>query len=498
MDSLLFFFFPLVVALSLIALTGFLSRRRRAQRLPPGPKPLPVIGNILQLGKKPYETLSSLAKTHGPIMSIHLGSLYTVVVSSPEMAKEFLQRHGQVFSGRTDKQVAQARNQNTLSMGFIPVGKEWRDKRKICAEHVFSEGSLAGDEPLRREMLQQLVDHVRRHRDRGDAVDLRDALFLATINLKLSTLFSIRSPDFDSALAREFTDIVDELGGVIGHPSLADYFPVLKPFDPQGVKRKAELIVGKFFEKFEAFLSERLESRRNNPSAPREKDLLETLVDISQGNSYNFTNQHIISLLFDLLVGGVEANATTVEWVMTELLFHPEKMQKLKEELKRVAGEKEQIEESDIARLPYLQAVVKEILRCHPPGPLLVPRKSEADQEINGYMIPKGTQVLVNVWGMSRDPSIWENPESFEPERFLGKKVDFKGQHFELIPFGAGRRICPGMALATRLLQMMVAVLVHNFEWKLEREKDHEDHKGEELVMALRRTVPLRAIPFKT
>ncbi|XP_057799347.1 ferruginol synthase-like [Salvia miltiorrhiza] len=497
MDSL--FLFPLVLALSLVGLTGYLFFRSGARRrLPPGPRPLPVVGNFLQLGKKPYETLSQLAKTHGPLMSIHLGSLYTVIVSSPEMAKELLQHHGQVFSGRTTAQVMHARDLNKLSMAFTPTGKEWRDKRKICKERVFSDRSLEGSEALRREKLQQLLDHVRRHCDRGDVVDLHDALLVTNLNLMLTTLFSTRSPDFESAVTREFKEIVEVIAVAVAVPNMADYFPILKPFDPQGIKRKAELYFGKLFEKFEGFLNQRLESRRNNPAAPRAQDLLETLVEITEGNDYNLTIQEIPYLLFDLFVGGSETNTTTIEWIMTELLFHPDKLRKLKEELNTVVGKNEEIRESDIPRLPYLQAVIKETLRYHPPGPLLLPRRSEADQEVNGYMIPKGAQILFNVWAMGRDPSIWRNPESFEPERFLEeKKVDFRGQHFELIPFGAGRRICPGMPLATRILQMTTAVLVHNFEWKLEKEKDDADHKGEVLGVALRRALPLRAIPFK-
>ncbi|XP_047968900.1 ferruginol synthase-like [Salvia hispanica] len=488
----------LLIALSLIGLTGFLFlRSRRGPRLPPGPRPLPIIGNFHQLGKKPYETLSHLAKTHGPLMSIRLGSLYTVIVSSPEMAKELLQRHGQVFSGRTIAQVMHARDLSKLSMAFTPVGKEWRNKRKICQEEVFSERSLEGSEALRQEKLQQLVEHVGRHCERGDVVDIHDVLLVTNLNLMLTTLFSTRSPDFESKTTKEFKEIIEVIAIAVTLPNFADYFPILKPFDPQGIKRKAELYFGKLFAKFEGFLNERLESRKNNPGGPKEQDLLETLVDISQGTDYNLTTEEILYLLFDLFVGGSETNTTSIEWIMTELLFNPDKLKKLKEEIKSVVGEKGQIREADIAHLPYLQAVVKETLRFHPPGPLLLPRRSEADQEVNGYVIPKGAQILFNVWAMGKDPSIWTDPERFEPERFLEKKVDFKGQHFELIPFGAGRRICPGMPLATRILQMTTAVLVHNFEWRLEKDKDHADHKGEVLAMALRRETPLRAIPIK-
>nr|WJZ49104.1 cytochrome P450 [Isodon lophanthoides var. gerardianus] len=494
--------FPLSISLFLIISTAFLFlrstfRHGRAKPLPPGPKPLPIVGNFLQLGiKKPYESLAKLAKTHGPLMSLHLGSLCTIIVSSPEMARELLQHHGQVFSGRTVSQAMHTRGLNKQSMAFAPTGKEWRDKRKICKEQVFSEHSLEASEGLRREKLQQLLHYVEQHC--GEVVDVHEAVLVTNLNLMLTTLFSTRSREFKSQVTREFKEIVEVIASEVAVANVADYFPILRSIDPQGIKRKAELYFGKLFGKFEFFLNERLETRRANPSAPREKDLLETLVDITQGNDYSLTNDQIPYLLFDLFVGGSETNTTSIEWIMTELLFHPDKLHKLKQELKSVVGEKEQVRESDIPRLPYLQAVVKEALRYHPPGPLLLPRRSEADQEVNGYMIPEGAQILFNVWAMGRDPALWPNPDSFEPERFLERKIDLKGQHFELIPFGAGRRICPGMPLAARILQMTTAVLVHNFEWKLEKEKDHPDHKGEVLGVALRRAVPLRAIPFKT
>ncbi|GLT62529.1 hypothetical protein SLA2020_351610 [Shorea laevis] len=154
------------------------------------------------------------------------------------------------------------------------------------------------------------------------------------------------------------------------------------------------------------------------------------------------------------------------------------------------------MEESDIARLPYLQAVVKETLRLHV-VPFLLPRKAEADVEINGYIIPKDAQVLVNAWAIGRDPNLWENANSFMPERFLGSEIDFKGRNFELIPFGGGRRICPGLPLAIRMLHLMLGSLVHTFDWKLEDGVKREDmNMDDKFGLTLQIAHPLRAVPI--
>lgn len=198
-------------------------------------------------------------------------------------------------------------------------------------------------------------------------------------------------------------------------------------------------------------------------------------------------------------MGGPDPTSSTVEWAMTELLLNPETMSKAKQELRSVLEENsnKQLKESDISRLPYLRAIVKETFRLHPPGPLLIPRKSEYDVQVSGgYVIPKGAQVLINVWAIGRDPAIWgANSESFEPERFVDKDIDLKGQDFELIPFGSGRRICPGLALANQMLHMTLATLIRNFDWKLEVSAE-EDHRRELFGIALRKAVPLKAIPI--
>lgn len=183
---------------------------------------------------------------------------------------------------------------------------------------------------------------------------------------------------------------------------------------------------------------------------------------------------------------------------MTELLRNPEVMLKAKRELEQTIGSGVPLEESDISKLPYLQAVMKETFRLHPPVPFLLPRKAERDVDIAGYTIPKDAQVLVNVWTICRDPTLWENPTLFSPERFLGSDVDVKGRNFELAPFGAGRRICPGLLLANRMLVLMLGSLINSFDWKLENGKKPEDiDMGEKFGITLQKAQPLRVIPIK-
>lgn len=181
---------------------------------------------------------------------------------------------------------------------------------------------------------------------------------------------------------------------------------------------------------------------------------------------------------------------------MAELLRHPSIMAKARAELAEVVGRGKEVQESDINRLPFLQAVVKEIFRLHPPAPLLLPHKAENDVELSGYTVPKHSKVLVNVWAISRDAGLWEDPEMFMPERFLDSEIDFRGRYFELIPFGSGRRMCPGLLLAHRMVHLMLASLINSFEWRLPdgmrpEELDMSEKFGVNLALA----IPLQAIP---
>lgn len=183
----------------------------------------------------------------------------------------------------------------------------------------------------------------------------------------------------------------------------------------------------------------------------------------------------------DLIAGGTESSAVTVEWAMSELLKQPHIFEKATEELDQVIGNDRWVDEKDIPNLPYIEAIVKETMRMHPVAPMLVPRLSREDSTIDGYDIPAGTRILVNVWTIGRDPTIWEAPNEFKPERFIGKAIDVKGNNFELLPFGAGRRMCPGYSLGLKVIQVSLANLLHGFKWKLPHGMKAEDLNMDEI-----------------
>ncbi|XP_061354583.1 geraniol 8-hydroxylase-like [Gastrolobium bilobum] len=486
----------LLTCATIHVLCSFLVRSRKPNyKLPPGPSPLPIVGNLLELGHKPHESLAKLAKIHGPVMSLKLGQITTVVVSSAEMAKEVLLTHDHSLSNRTIPQSVSVLNHENYSLAFIPVSPLWRDLRKICNGQLFSHKTLDASQDVRRKKVQQLLTEIHQSSQIGEAVDIGTAVFKTTINLLSNTIFSVDLVH-SAGTAGEFKDLVTNITKLVGTPNLADYFPVLKMFDPQGIKRHQAKNVEKVLHIFDRLVNQRLKHREDT-NVDSHRDMLDALLNISQENKM-MDKTMIEHLSHDLFVAGTDTTTSTLEWAMTELIRNPEVMSKAIKELELTIGRGNPVEESDIARLPYLQAIIKETFRLHPPVPFLLPRKAERDVNVCGYTIPKDAQVLVNVWTIARDPTIWDNPELFYPERFLGSNIDVKGQNFELAPFGSGRRICPGMLLAMRMLLLMLGSLLSSFNWKLEDGMKVEDmDMDDKFGITLQKAQPLRVVPVK-
>nr|QWK52418.1 cytochrome P450 76C4-1 [Isatis tinctoria] len=505
MDSIsgqaLFFLFCFILpCLLLFSTTRSKQGSPRAARTPPGPPRLPIIGNIHQVGKNPHQSFANLSKTYGPIMSLKFGSLKTVVITSPEAAREVLKTHDQVLSGRYFNEAIRSINHHK-ALAWLPSSSAyWRLLRKISATQLFSLQRHEATKSLRMKKVQELVSFMNESSKRQEAVDISRASFVTVLNIISNMLFSVDLGSYDSKKPSVFQDDVNGIMEYIGKPDLANFFPFLRFLDLQGNKKKMKEYSERLFSVFRGFIDAKKaeKSSRNNPKNVSDSDFVDALIDLNNGDEAELNSNDIEHLLYDMFVAGTDTNSSTVEWALAELLRSPKEMVKAQAEIDRVIGQKGVVEESDIPEMPYLQAVVKETFRLHPAGPLLVPRKAESDAEVLGFMVSKGTQVLVNVWAIGRDPSVWENPTRFEPERFLGKEIDVRGRDYELIPFGSGRRICPGLPLAVKIVPLVLASLLYSFDWKLPNGIVSEDLDMDETFgLSLHKTTPLQAVPVK-
>ncbi|KAK4418727.1 cytochrome [Sesamum alatum] len=266
---------------------------RRSANLPPGPNPLPVIGNILELGEKPHQSLAKLSKIYGPLMRLKLGTMTTVVVSSPEVARIVLQKYDQVFSSRTHADAIRALDHHKHSVAWIPADNQWRKIRKLCKEKMFSGQKLDGSQGLRREKLRDLRDYVNECCVSGQAVDIGVAAFTTTLNLMSATLFSVDFAAFGSGSSQEFKDVMSGIASIIGRPNFADCFPLLQLVDPQGIRRQTTFYFNKCFAIFDEIIRQRLQISDPTPK----NDMLEALLEINQKDEAEFSFSDMKHLL---------------------------------------------------------------------------------------------------------------------------------------------------------------------------------------------------------
>nr|VDD34316.1 unnamed protein product [Brassica oleracea] len=475
--------------------------RRRNNRLPPGPNPWPIIGNLPHMGPKPHQTLAAMVTTYGPILHLRLGFADVVVAASKSVAEQFLKVHDANFASRPPNSGAKHMAYNYQDLVFAPYGQRWRMLRKISSVHLFSAKALEDFKHVRQEEVGTLMRELARANTKP--VNLGQLVNMCVLNALGREMIGRRlfGADADHK-AEEFRSMVTEMMALAGVFNIGDFVPALDCLDLQGVAGKMK----RLHKRFDAFLSSILEEHEamKNGQDQKHTDMLSTLISLKgtdfDGEGGTLTDTEIKALLLNMFTAGTDTSASTVDWAIAELIRHPEIMRKAQEELDSVVGRGRPINESDLSQLPYLQAVIKENFRLHPPTPLSLPHIASESCEINGYHIPKGSTLLTNIWAIARDPDQWTDPLSFRPERFLpgGEKagVDVKGNDFELIPFGAGRRICAGLSLGLRTIQLLTATLVHGFEWELARGVTPEKLNMEETYgITLQRAVPLVVHP---
>ncbi|GJN03735.1 hypothetical protein PR202_ga21211 [Eleusine coracana subsp. coracana] len=430
-------------------------------------------------------------------MFLKMGLTTTVVVSSCDAAREAFTRHDRRLAARTIPDMSCLFGISERSMVWLPSSNQrWKTMRGIVATHIFSPRSLASVRAIRERKVRDLVNYIR---DRvGQEIDVGQAVYGGILNLVSTTLFSVDVIDVGAQSAHGLQEAVEELIELIAKPNVSDLFPFLRPLDLQGRRRQAAGLFEKLFQVLDDIIDRRLALAKASSSKSLRGDFLDALIQLT--SSGTITREDMRTVMFDVFAAGSDTMAITVVWAMAELLHNPSIMSKVCIEIKEVLGSKETIEEPDVAGMPYFQAMVKEAMRLHPVAPVMLPHQAVEDGvEIGGYAVPKGSTIIFNAWAIMRDPAAWDRPDEFVPERFLvnrGAGVDFRGKDFEFIPFGSGRRMCPGLPMAERVVPLLLASLLHEFEWKLPNgmSAEHLD-MSEKFTTSNVMTVPLKAVP---
>ncbi|AQK51909.1 Flavonoid 3'-monooxygenase [Zea mays] len=482
--------------------------RRRVYRLPPGPRPWPVIGNLNLVGALPHRSIHELSNKYGELMHLRFGSYSVVVASSPEMAELFLKAHDLLFLDRPRTAAGKHTTYNYADITWSPYGAYWRHARRICATQLFSPGRLASFERVRAEEVRRLVRGLFAASGRRRAVRLGKD-HLSTFSMNVITRMVLGKRFFDGEEAEEsaaegpvsslpeFMWMMDELMLLNGVLNIGDWIPWLDCLDLQGYVRRMKRVAARFDAFLEHVLDTHGQQRRREGESFAARDMVDVLMQLADDptSEVQIGRVGVKAFTQDLIVGGTEPVSATVEWAMSELLRKPSVLAMAAEELDREVGRGRWVTEKDVAHLPCLQAIVKETMRVHPIAPLLPPHVTREDASIGGYDIPKGTHVLINVWAIGRDPALWDAPEEFRPERFVGSKTDVKGRDFELLPFGSGRRMCPGYSLGLQEIQLSLANLLHGFTWTLPEGMAKEDLRMDELFgLSTTRKFPLEVV----
>ncbi|GJM98136.1 hypothetical protein PR202_ga15116 [Eleusine coracana subsp. coracana] len=459
---------PLVFVLVLFVWSWIWSgRSRSAVNLPPGPKRVPILVNLHQIGALPHRSLWALARRHGPVMMLRLGSVPTLVVSSPEAARAVMKTYDVHCCTRPALQGPRHLTYNFKDVAFAPYGDHVREMRKLFILELLSMRRVQAIWDAREAQVGKLIDDLKRAGRNPVALDehifsVVDGIIGTVVFGKIYGTEQFKTP---------FLNMLKEAMDMLGSMCVEDFLPNMagRLIDRlTGLVRRRERI----FRRLDAFFDSVIEDHLNLPCSKINKEnsqsnLVQALVDLwllGNGSAMTFTRDHVKAMLFD--------------------------------EIRAVVGKKGRVTPDDLPKLKNLKMVVKETLRLHPPLPLLLPRETSKEVNVMGYNVPVNTRVIVNAWAIGRDQDIWEDPEKFNPERFMGSAIDYNGANFEFTPFGSGRRICPGMAMAVTNMEFTLGNLLCCFDWELPEGVTKEDISMQEAgSLAFHKKTPLILVP---
>ncbi|KAF8380314.1 hypothetical protein HHK36_027796 [Tetracentron sinense] len=546
-------FFPILLLLPLLLLILKYIRTPsplKSPPLPPGPYPWPIIGNILDMGKMPHLSLSRLAQSYGPLISLRLGTQLLVVGSSPAVATEILKTHDRILSARYVPNVIPAKSPELshTSLGWATeCNNQWKYVRTVCQTELFSSKAIKSQASLREKKVMEMVGFL--GTKEGKVVGVGEVVLATALNVLSSLLVSKDVINLeDRSVVRETNELVYRIMEITSAPNLSDFYPnILGGFDIQNLRKESMGLCVRVCAWWVTILKDRRDGKGGDVSSQR--DFLDVLIHntfsddqinhllVVRVSSLYLSLSLSLFLMFDmdpdkidmnvgkfsatlhkekplllipkeLITAGTDTSSSTIEWAMSELMKNPEAMKKVLAELEREIDQNELftagsatssttiewamtelmknqevmkklreeltreikeivIKDSNLPHLSYLNACVKETLRLHPPAPFLLPHCAL---------------------------------DSCKPEWFLNSDLDFKGNDFKLLPFGEGRRICPGLPMAANQIPLILASLIHFFDWSLPQEMDPDkiDMNVEKFSATLHKEKPLPLIPKGT
>ncbi|KAK7316392.1 hypothetical protein VNO77_35405 [Canavalia gladiata] len=440
----------------------------------------PVLGHLpLFIGKSQtlHTKLGALADNYGPIFSIKLGAKTALILSNWEMAKECFTTNDIVVSSRPKLVAVQHMAYNQAMLGFAPYGPYWRELRKIAIIEILSNYRVEQLHHVRVSEVQNSIKELfnvwcsKKNESGYLLVEMKQWFSQLTFNMVLRMVVGkryISATSVDDEKAQRCIKAIREFMRLMGVLTVADAIPCLRWFDFGG-QEKAMKETAKELDKI---ASEWLEEHRQNRALAEkvhtEQDFMDVMLSVLDGRTIHGIDADtmIKSTVMSVIMGGTDTTSVTLVWAICLILKNPLVLKKAKAELDIQVGKERFIDESDISKLVYLQAIVKETLRLHPAGPLSGPREFTENCTLSGYNIKKGTRLITNLWKIHTDPNVWSDPLEFKPERFLTTHKDFdvRGHHFEFLPFGSGRRICPGITFALKMVHLTLASFLHSFE----------------------------------